>query len=216
MSNSKNFVIALDGGSGTGKSTTAKIVAKTLGITYLDTGAMYRAVTLAALDAGLAAEEGPAMDELLKNLDLGFDSENHILINGVSRENEIRGMKVSSNVSIYCALPSVRAAMTEKQREIGKKQSCILDGRDIGTVVFPDAKYKFFMVTDVEVRAERRYKELLEKGEKVSITGFGTFEVRERGEKVCINPRTKEQMTCPPCKAPAFKAGRTLKETINK
>ena len=156
MSSSENFVIALDGGSGTGKSTTAKLVAKTLGITYLDTGAMYRAVTLAALDKGLAAEEGPAMDELLKNLDLGFDSENHILINGVSRESEIRGMKVSSNVSIYCALPSVRAAMTEKQREIGKKQSCILDGRDIGTVVFPDAKYKFFMVTDVAPNAATR------------------------------------------------------------
>ena len=82
MSSSENFVIALDGGSGTGKSTTAKIVAKTLGITYLDTGAMYRAVTLAALDKGLPAEEGPAMDELLSNLTLGFDSENHILING--------------------------------------------------------------------------------------------------------------------------------------
>ena len=135
MSSSENFVIALDGGSGTGKSTTAKIVAKTLGITYLDTGAMYRAVTLA----------------------------------GVCRESEIRGMKVSSNVSIYCALPSVRAAMTAQQREIGKRQSCILDGRDIGTVVFPDAKYKFFMVTDVKVRAERRYKELLEKGEKVTL-----------------------------------------------
>ena len=106
---------------------------------------------------------------LLENLTLGFDSENHILINGVSRESEIRGMKVSSNVSIYCALPSVRAAMTKQQREIGKKQSCILDGRDIGTVVFPDAKYKFFMVTDVKVRAERRYKELLEKGEKVTL-----------------------------------------------
>ena len=142
MSNSENFVIALDGGSGTGKSTTAKIIAKKLGITYLDTGAMYRAVTLA---------------------------ENHILINGVCRESEIRGMRVSSNVSIYCALPSVRAAMTKQQREIGKKQSCILDGRDIGTVVFPDAKYKFFMVTDVKVRAERRYKELLEKGEKVTL-----------------------------------------------
>jgi len=152
MSNSENFVIALDGGSGTGKSTTAKIIAKKLGITYLDTGAMYRAVTLAALDAGLAAEEGPAMDELLSNLTLGFDSENHILINGVCRESEIRGMRVSSNVSIYCALPSVRAAMTKQQREIGKKQSCILDGRDIGTV-----------------RAERRYKELLEKGEKVTL-----------------------------------------------
>ena len=169
MSNSEHFVIALDGGAGTGKSTTAKIVAKTLGITYLDTGAMYRAVTLAALDQGLPAEEGPAMDELLSNLTLGFDSENHVLINGVSRESEIRGMKVSGNVSIYCALPSVRAAMTAQQREIGKRQSCILDGRDIGTVVFPDAKYKFFMVTDVEVRAERRYKELLEKGEKVTL-----------------------------------------------
>ena len=169
MSNSEQFVIALDGGSGTGKSTTAKLVAKKLGITYLDTGAMYRAVTLAALEKGLPAEEGAAMDDLLKNLDLGFDSENHVLINGVSRESEIRGMKVSSNVSIYCAPPSVRAAMTEKQREIGKKQSCILDGRDIGTVVFPDAKFKFFMVTDVKVRAERRYKELLEKGEQVTL-----------------------------------------------
>ncbi len=126
MSNSENFVIALDGGSGTGKSTTAKIIAKKLGITYLDTGAMYRAVTLAALDAGLAAKEGAAMDELLSNLTLGFDSENHILINGVCRESEIRGMRVSSNVSIYCALPSVRAAMTKQQREIGKKQSCTL------------------------------------------------------------------------------------------
>ena len=101
MSNSENFVIALDGGSGTGKSTTAKLVAKKLGITYLDTGAMYRAVTLAALEKGLPAEEGAAMDELLSNLTLGFDSENHVLINGVSRESEIRGMKGSSNVSIY-------------------------------------------------------------------------------------------------------------------
>lgn len=108
------------------------------------------------------------MDELLKNLTLGFDSENHIIINGESHEQEIRGMLVSNNVSIYCALPSVRASMTAMQREIGKKQSCILDGRDIGTVVFPDAKYKFFMVTDVAVRAERRHKELLEKGEKVT------------------------------------------------
>ncbi|MCQ2054793.1 MAG: (d)CMP kinase [Fibrobacter sp.] len=166
---SEHFVIALDGGSGTGKSTTAKLVAKTLGITYLDTGAMYRAVTFAALEKGLPAEEGPAMDNLLKELKLSFDSENHILINGVSYEQEIRGMRVSNNVSVYCALPSVRAAMTDKQREIGASSSCILDGRDIGTVVFPNAKYKFFMVTDVKVRAERRYKELLERGEKVTL-----------------------------------------------
>lgn len=168
MSNSENFIIALDGGSGTGKSTTAKIIAKRLGITYLDTGSMYRAVTFAALEKGLPAEEGPAMDELLKNLKLSFDSENHILIDGVSYEQDIRGMRVSSNVSIYCALPSVRKAMTEKQREIGATSSCILDGRDIGTVVFPNAKYKFFLVTDVKVRAERRLKELLERGEKVT------------------------------------------------
>ena len=203
MSNSKNFVIALDGGSGTGKSTTAKLVAKTLGITYLDTGAMYRAVTLAALDKGLAAEEGPAMDELLKNLDLGFDSENHILINGVSRESEIRGMKVSSNVSIYCALPSIRAAMTEKQREIGKKQSCILDGRDIGTVVFPDAKYKFFMVTDVKVRAERRYKELLEKGEKVTL------------EEVLNNLVERDRLDSSRANAPSRKRTTLLKLTLH-
>lgn len=169
MSSSENFVIALDGGSGTGKSTTAKLIAKRLGITYLDTGAMYRAVTFVALEKGLPPEEGPQMDELLKSLNLTFDSENHILINGVSHESEIRGMRVSSNVSFYCALPSVRRAMTEKQREIGAVSSCILDGRDIGTVVFPNAKYKFFLVTDVRVRAERRYKELLERGEKVTL-----------------------------------------------
>ena len=99
----ENYVIAIDGGSGTGKSTTAKIVAKTLGITYLDTGAMYRAVTLAALDAGLPAEDGPAMDGLLAGLKLGFDSENHILINGVCRESEIRGMKVSIKCYIKCS-----------------------------------------------------------------------------------------------------------------
>ena len=168
MTASKHFIIAIDGGSGTGKSTTAKIIAKQLGITYLDTGAMYRAVTFAALEKGLPAEEGPAMDALLQELKLTFDAENHILINGVSHEQEIRGMRVSNNVSIYCALPSVRAAMTKMQREIGAVSSCILDGRDIGTVVFPNAEYKFFMVTDVKVRAERRLKELLEKGEQVT------------------------------------------------
>ena len=168
MSSTENFIIALDGGSGTGKSTTAKLVAKALGITYLDTGAMYRAVTFAALEKGLEAKEGPEMDALLANLTLGFGPENHVIIDGVDREREIRGMRVSANVSIYCALPSVRRAMTAKQREIGKRQSCILDGRDIGTVVFPDARYKFFMVTDVRVRAERRLKELLEKGERVT------------------------------------------------
>ena len=102
------FQIAIDGPAGAGKSTVAQLAAKKLGYTYIDTGAMYRAVTLAALDKGIPAEEGPAMDSLLKDLTLGFDSENHILINGVCRESEIRGMKVSGNVSIYCALPSGR------------------------------------------------------------------------------------------------------------
>ena len=169
MSQKKNYIIAIDGPSGTGKSTTAKILSKQLGITYLDTGAMYRAITYVALEAGLNAEESNELQALLDNTVIDFDSENKVLINGISRETEIRGKRVSDAVSPYSALPLVRRVLTEKQREIGAKASCILDGRDIGTVVFPHADFKFFLVTDLEVRAKRRYAELLEKGENVSL-----------------------------------------------
>ena len=164
MQNKKHLVIAIDGPSGTGKSTTAKLIAKNLGLTYLDTGAMYRAITFAALSAKITPDNKGALDQLLQSTTIDFDSENQVWVNGICREEEIRGAEVSKVVSIYSAIPAVREALTQQQRQIGQKQNCILDGRDIGTVVFPHADYKFFLVTDIQVRARRRFLECQEKG----------------------------------------------------
>ena len=164
MNTKKHIIIAIDGPSGTGKSTTAKIVAKDLGITYLDTGAMYRAITFAALEKGVAPTDKAGIDQLLQSTKIRFDDNNQIVINGINREKEIRGKQVSEAVSPYSAIPEVRSVLTQWQREIAGERSCILDGRDIGTVVFPSADFKFFLVTDLKVRAERRYQECLQKG----------------------------------------------------
>ena len=162
--NKSHIIIAIDGPSGTGKSTTAKLVAKDLGFTYLDTGAMYRAITFAALENGIAADDRVGIDRLLKSTQIRFDEQNHILINGKDCEQEIRGKRVTEAVSPYSAIPEVRATLTQWQREIAKECNCSLDGRDIGTVVFPHANFKFFLVTDLKVRAERRYLECQQKG----------------------------------------------------
>ncbi|PWL03889.1 (d)CMP kinase [Hallerella porci] len=159
-----HIIVAIDGPSGTGKSTTAKIVAKDLGLTYLDTGAMYRAITFAALEKGIAPENSSGIDQLLRSTRIRFDDQNQIVINGINREKEIRGKQVSEAVSPYSAIPAVRKTLTEWQREIASERSCILDGRDIGTVVFPHADFKFFLVTDLKVRAQRRFLECQEKG----------------------------------------------------
>ena len=164
MNTKKHIIIAIDGPSGTGKSTTAKIVAKDLGITYLDTGAMYRAITFAALEKGVAPTNKAGIDQLLQSTKIRFDDNNQIVINGINREKEIRGKQVSEAVSPYSAIPEVRSVLTQWQREIAGERSCILDGRDIGTVVFPNADFKFFLVTDLKVRAARRYQECLQKG----------------------------------------------------
>lgn len=164
MNTKKHIIIAIDGPSGTGKSTTAKIVAKDLGITYLDTGAMYRAITFTALEKGVAPTNKAGIDQLLQSTKIRFDDNNQIVINGINREKEIRGKQVSEAVSPYSAIPEVRSVLTQWQREIAGERSCILDGRDIGTVVFPNADFKFFLVTDLKVRAERRYQECLQKG----------------------------------------------------
>lgn len=171
---SEHFIIAIDGPSGTGKSTTAKIVAKHLGITYLDTGAMYRAITFAALESNIAHTDNAGLLNLLKNTEINFGEDNKMFINGICREKEIRGTKVSGMVSPYSANAVVRSALTQKQREIANKQSCILDGRDIGTVVFPNAKYKFFLVTDIKVRAKRRYEECIARNETVTLSEIET------------------------------------------
>jgi cytidylate kinase len=155
MENGLITVIAIDGPSGTGKSTTAKLIAKELGYTYLDTGAMYRAVAWA-----MENKEHGAQDAGYENIHISFDKNNQVLVNGVNRESEIRDPMISTIVSKYSAMPDVRKALTAQQREIGSRQSCVLDGRDIGTVVFPNAKHKFFLTADYKTRAARRLLEL--------------------------------------------------------
>jgi cytidylate kinase len=161
-------IVAIDGGAGTGKSTTAKQVAARLGYTYLDTGAMYRALTWQAMRSGIPPQESEDLERLLQATQIGFDG-NQTLVDGENRSAEIRSPQVSAQVSLYAALPMVRSALTAQQRSIGRREPCVLDGRDIGTVVFPDARYKFFFVTNLEVRARRRFEELQDKGEPISL-----------------------------------------------
>jgi cytidylate kinase len=160
------IVIAIDGPSGTGKSTTASILAKKLNIRYIDTGAMYRAITLKALNHNINPNDEVALIRLTQNTTLDFSEHNTILIDGVDCGDEIRTPRVSANVSHYCQLASVRQILTQKQREMGERYSCVLDGRDIGTIVFPNADFKFFLTADYKVRAERRLAELMAKGIK--------------------------------------------------
>lgn len=173
----KNIIIAVDGHSSCGKSTVAKAVARKLGIAYIDTGAMYRAVTLYAIRHGLAKEEyidAEGIAGALSDMDItfSFDKEmgrNTTYLNGENVEDEIRGMAVSSLVSPVSAIPAVRAKLTDWQREMGRNQSVIMDGRDIGTTVFPDADLKIFMTARPEVRARRRYDELTAKGQEANL-----------------------------------------------
>ena len=167
------IIIALDGNSSCGKSTFAKLIAAELGYAYIDTGAMYRAVTLAAMEAGLFNEtdEPPREDieALLGHVELNlkFNPEKQrteIFLNGRMVEDAIRKMDVSAHVSYIAAISAVRRKMVEYQRRLGKDKGIVMDGRDIGTVVFPGAAIKIFLTASLEVRAERRYKELIEKG----------------------------------------------------
>ena len=162
------LIIAIDGPSGTGKSTTAKLVASRLGLLYLDSGAMYRAITWLAVQANIDSENVSSLVKLSKECKLGFDQDGLILVNGVCRAAEIRLPETSSKVSLYCTHPDVRAVVTEQLRRIGTERGAVLDGRDIGTVVFPNASYKFFLKADYKVRAERRLAELKAQGISIS------------------------------------------------
>lgn len=164
-----NSIIAIDGPSGTGKSTTARMLSKRLHLPYLDTGAMYRSVTWACLEAKVSYEQELDVIEIAGKIDIDFNEDEGVLINNIVRESEIRTPLVSSMVSHYCKIPEVRELMTQQQRAIGSIRGCILDGRDIGTVVFPQADFKFFLVTDTDVRAQRRYEELVAQGAGISL-----------------------------------------------
>ena len=159
------MIIAIDGPSASGKSTTAKGVAEKLGITHLDTGAMYRAVTWGLKKVAIHSSDDEKIRDFLKNMKIFFDASNHIWLNGKDVSVEIRTGDISSRVSAVSAIPEVREKMVKIQRQIGGKKDCVLEGRDIGTVVFPDAEYKFFLVADMEIRAKRRLLDLERIGE---------------------------------------------------
>ena len=164
----KNLVIAVDGPAGAGKSTIAKIIAKDLNINYIDTGAMYRAITYKCLSNNIDINNEEAVKEIAKQTDIDF-KDNNIYLDGKIVNDEIRTIEVSNNVSNVAKIKEVRYLMVDVQREIGKRNSVILDGRDIGSYVFPNADYKFFLVATPEERGKRRHKELTEKGYEVSL-----------------------------------------------
>lgn len=173
-----NPVIAIDGFSSCGKSTVAKALAKKLGLRYIDSGAMYRAVTLYFLRNAIPIHAGQLSLETLSqvldriHLDFHLSSDtgaSEIWLNGENVEQEIRGMEVSSNVSFVSAVPEVRHRMVAQQQRMRGDGNLVMDGRDIGTTVFPDADLKIFMTADPEVRALRRHKELLSKGQQIPL-----------------------------------------------
>lgn len=170
----KKITIAIDGHSSCGKSTMAKDLARRIGYVYIDTGAMYRAVTLFAMRHNLIANgqvDAAKLQEEMGNIHISLrlnpeTQRPDTYLNGECVEREIRTMEVSRRVSLIAALPFVRSAMVEMQREMGKEKGVVMDGRDIGTVVFPHAELKIFVTASAEVRAQRRYDELTAKGEK--------------------------------------------------
>lgn len=173
----KQICIAIDGHSSTGKSTLAKQLAKHLNYIYVDTGAMYRALTLYAMQHQFIDDNRevnlPALLEALPEINLSFKSTKegdlpNIYLNDVSVEEEIRSLEVSNRVSIIAAIPEVREKLVEQQQQIGAYKGVVMDGRDIGTVVFPDAELKLFMTASAEVRAQRRYDELTANGMDVT------------------------------------------------
>ncbi len=163
-----DIIIAIDGYSSTGKSTLAKKIARKFGFLYLDSGALYRGVTLFAQEEGFINRISvidPALKEALKSLDLHFDAEGKLCMGARCIEPQIRSMEVSAQVSPIAAVPYVREWVDEMLHEFGRRGRIVMDGRDIGTAVFPDAQLKIFMTASEEVRARRRYDELVAKGE---------------------------------------------------
>ena len=166
------MIIAIDGTAASGKSTTAKIIASELGIMYLDTGAMYRAVTLAVLNQSVDLADKDALTSLLTSLNLEVKpgkTGTIIHINGKDVSDEIRSVQITEHVSEVSSISEVREAMVAIQKTLGNKSDCVVEGRDIGTIVFPEAEFKFFMIADVETRAQRRQSDLLTLGEERSL-----------------------------------------------
>ncbi len=167
ISENNTVRIAIDGPGGAGKSTVAKEVAKILDIDYIDTGAMYRAFGYKLVNTGTSVDDLEKIKKMLKETSIDF-SKGDTILDGEVVNDKIRTHEISMMASACSAIPAVRQTWGALQREMGQRKSVVMDGRDIGTVIFPDAEYKFFLTADPEKRAERRYKELLDKGEEIT------------------------------------------------
>ena len=182
----EHLVVTLDGPAGAGKSTVAKLLARKLGITYLDTGAMYRALTLKGLRLKMDLSDEEALTILARNTKIDFktmpDGSLNITLDGEDVSAAIRSLEVTNNTYYAARTPGVRTLMVGWQRAIGTSQSIVTDGRDQGTVVFKDARYKFYLDADVEERVQRRYKELIAAGKEVNLDQL-RVEIKERDHK---------------------------------
>ena len=163
------MIIAIDGPSGSGKSTTARLLAQQLNITHIDTGAMYRVVTWGLIREGIDINNRLRLKAFLEKISISYINANQILLNGELASSEIRKKEVTSNVSAVSSLDEVRESLVKFQREIGVGVDCVIEGRDIGSVVFPDADFKFFLTADLEVRSLERQAELKKIGENLSL-----------------------------------------------
>jgi cytidylate kinase len=165
----KSLIVAIDGPSGVGKSTTGRLVARALNIPHIDTGAMYRAIALAALRAGIGTRDEAALEDLASRVRIDFipGERERILLDGEDVTSQIRTPKVSMAASDVSSVPAVRRILVRLQQELGRRSGGVLEGRDIGTKVFPETPYKFFLTARPEVRAQRRYRDLLARGQSV-------------------------------------------------
>lgn len=167
-----SYAIAIDGPAGAGKSTVARMAAGKLGFLYVDTGAMYRTIALYMLRNHVDVEDGRALDAALSHVEVGMkyaDGKQRMLLNGEDVEDEIRTPEVSAQASVTAAKPAVRAKLLNLQRDLAKKENVLMDGRDIGTQILPDAQLKIYLTASVRERARRRYAELTEKGQECSL-----------------------------------------------
>jgi cytidylate kinase len=181
----RKIIIAIDGYSACGKSTTAREVSAILGYRYIDSGAMYRAVTLYFLDNHVSLtnpkEIGKALDQIHLSFHVNSHQQTELFLNGVNVEKKIRKMRIAENVSPVSTIKEVRQTLVALQRKLGKDKGIVMDGRDIGTVVFPDAELKLFLTADIQVRAYRRQRELLERGNLVDLdTIISNITARDR------------------------------------
>ena len=189
------MIVAIDGPAATGKSTSAKLVAQKLGFTYMDTGAMYRCITLSVLRNHISLADEEALQLLIQEMDIHFERTDDNLVVRLNKEDVstlIRKPEVTSHVSAVSALPQVRNHMVDIQRKIAKNQDCVIEGRDIGTIVFPKADVKFFLVADDIIRARRRQLDLKAIGEEKTID--------ELVEEICRRDRFDSERSHSPLK----------------